>query len=129
MRKFSNVLLIDDDDISNFLTEIIIKDMNLSDDIHISSNGEEALNFIEKSNILTSPKDVLLLLDVNMPIMDGFELLDKLIPMGNIENFSIIMLTSSNYKNDIEKAKKYNVAGYINKPLTEEKLKEILVSL
>lgn len=135
MKKFNNVLLVDDDDISNFLTEIIIKDMSLSDQVHVTTNGEEALNYIQTSGMLTKENNNqngdLLLLDVNMPIMDGFEFLDKLNTMEKSEanTISVIMLTSSNYKNDIEKAKKYSVAGYINKPLTEDKLKEIINKL
>ncbi|CAN5223273.1 response regulator [soil metagenome] len=129
-KRFNKVLLVDDDDISNYLTEVLIQKLNFSGDIEVYKNGEEALNYIRNCmyhhDTLQCPE--LVILDINMPVMDGFEFLEEFEKLQRNNNIDIpvVMLTTSNYNNDIQKAKKYKVAGFVNKPLTEEKFLEIL---
>jgi CheY-like chemotaxis protein len=129
-KKFNKVLLVDDDDISNYLTEVLIQKLNFSGDIEVYKNGEEALNYIRNCmfNHDTVKCPELVILDINMPVMDGFEFLEEFEKLQKNNNIDIpvVMLTTSNYNNDIQKAKKYKVAGFVNKPLTEEKFLEIL---
>lgn len=129
-KKFNKVLLVDDDDISNYLTEVLIQKLDFSGEIEVYKNGEEALNYIKEcidnQNEVSVPE--LVILDINMPVMDGFEFLeefDKLQQENNMD-IPVVMLTTSNYNNDIQKAQKYKVAGFVNKPLTEEKFLDIL---
>ena len=130
-KHFRKILLIDDDSVSNFLSEMALQDMNLSDQVHVSENGEEALDFIcehccNKEKGADCPD--LIFLDINMPVMDGFQFLEALekIPYLHKKPMKIVMLTSSNANKDIEKAKKFNIDGYIVKPLSPEKLNLLL---
>lgn len=129
-KKFNKVLLVDDDDISNYLTEVLIQKLDFSGEIEVYKNGEEALNYIRdciiNQNGLQIPE--LVILDINMPVMDGFEFLEEFEKLQKSNNIDIpvVMLTTSNYNNDIQKAQRYKVAGFVNKPLTEEKFLEIL---
>lgn len=129
-KKFNKVLLVDDDDISNYLTEVLIQKLDFSGEIEVYKNGEEALNYIRECIISKGDLKVpeLVILDINMPVMDGFEFLEEFEKLQNTNNMEIpvVMLTTSNYNNDIQKAQKYKVAGFVNKPLTEEKFLEIL---
>ena len=73
MKKLNLVLLVDDDEISNFVTEKHIDRSNLVDHLEIKTNGQEAAEYL--SNCKNTYPD-LVLLDINMPLMSGFELLD-----------------------------------------------------
>lgn len=125
MQRFGSVLIIDDDYASNYLTEIILIDLDIATHIHVTRNGREALNFVKEN---CSEKTIhcpdLILLDINMPIMDGFEFLEEYEKLPYIQNepIPVILLTTSTNLKDVEKAKRFKVAGYIEKPLTEEKL-------
>lgn len=125
MQKLKNVLLIGDDETGNFLNKLFLEGLHYAENVHISCNGQEALDFI-----LENREDMpgLIFLDINMPVMDGFEFLEEFscLPSTLNSNIPIVMLTASERFHDYEKAKKYNVTGYLNKPLTEEKLEAIL---
>lgn len=132
MKKLNKVLLVDDDYISNFLNKLLIRDMNLTDKTFFASNGEEALDFIRENCVVTEGKEDdntidLILLDINMPVMDGFEFLEEYNKIENKRNnIYIVMLTSSSDYKDMQEAKKYNVSGFLNKPLTEEKINNVI---
>jgi CheY-like chemotaxis protein len=133
MKKLNRVLLIDDDEVTNMLNEIVIKDFNNDSEVMIASNGAEALDFLKETKKQpTAGLPDIIFLDINMPIMNGFEFLEELnkIGIGHNNEPSIVLLTSSQSHKDIEESKKYHqVAYYINKPLTEEKLSELLNQL
>jgi CheY-like chemotaxis protein len=136
MKKLSGVLIVDDDITNNFLSEILIQEMNITDHIFTVYNGKDALTFIkskylDESNLLKNSCPELILLDINMPVMDGFEFLEEFekIPNKSNNKIAIVMLTSSDDKRDVEKASQYSVAGYLNKPLTEDKINGILESI
>jgi CheY-like chemotaxis protein len=129
MKKLQSVLLIDDDFASNYLTRAIIQDMDITEEIYTTTNGEEALHFMKENCLSTDTScPELILLDVNMPIMDGFEFLEELHKMETLKNehTTIVMLTTSSNQRDTEKARKYKVACYLEKPLTEESIRTVL---
>src|SRR5688500_12750579 len=81
MARLRHILLVDDDEISNFVTEDILRDLNLSEEITTSANGDVALSFIREQ--MESPHKAialpeLILLDINMPVMDGLTFVEKL---------------------------------------------------
>lgn len=133
MHTIESVLLVDDDFASNYLTEMIIKDMNFAGPVSSVRDGKAALN-VMKTYCLPSGEELqqrcpdLILLDINMPIMDGFEFLDEYqkLHINKDTPIVIILLTTSTNVRDIEKAKKYNITAYLEKPLSEDKLKKAL---
>ena len=120
------VLLIDDDPIANFLHEERLSQMKFCRNIKATESVEEALLFLE--TCFTENNDyssLLILLDINMPVMDGFDFLDHLnyqteIPIHKID---IIVVSSSIHRIDRERAECYPILDYISKPLTSDKLK------
>lgn len=131
MAKFNCVLLIDDDEISNYTNYQIIKNLDLSPVIETVYNGEKALNFIQfyaENHDNNSPE--LILLDLKMPVMDGFEFLEYLTRkhLANIDDIKLIIL--SNYPIEVQKKLngKFRQLQFIEKPLTVEKLSSVLQS-
>lgn len=132
MDKCKSILLVDDDDISNFINQRVIAAANITEHIYITKNGLEALKYLrtqcnEKKELCPE----VILLDVKMPVMDGFEFLEEfeMTEKHLAGSIKIILLTSSNNPSDIEQAKKYNISGYINKPLTSDKLNEVFAQI
>ncbi len=130
--RYVNVLLIDDNDLDNFINEKMMESTHFSKNIQISTNGKSALDFIE--NLLVSdgrenkPYPDVMFVDLNMPVMDGFEFIEnfKKIDNENLKNCKIIILTSSINHEDRVRAEKIDSSIiFINKPLTNDFLKSI----
>jgi response regulator of citrate/malate metabolism len=129
MHKINCVLLIEDDHVTNFLNNRIIKGLRISEKINLAHNGKEALNFVKNfalMNLNTGPE--LILVDLNMPVSDGFEFIYsfKELQLSNSDKIKIIVLTTSDHEEDIGKIIRDKNIGYINKPLTEDKLLSVL---
>lgn len=126
--KFDKVLLVDDDNINNFLSEEIISGADIAKEVVLLTDGQQALSYLHS---LENKKDgsrqkLLILLDLNMPVMDGFEFLEEFNPANIKADLEIIILTSSDNQRDIEKIKAYDIKNFISKPITEEKLLEVI---
>ena len=124
MIKVDSVLLIDDDAVNNYLNSKLIRKMNISDEIHVATNGSEAVKFVEERR-QDCPN--LIFLDLNMPAIDGFEFLEifQKMEIPNKDKVVIVILTTSTNFGDMEKIKKYGNFEFVNKPLKEEKISEI----
>lgn len=108
------ILLVEDNEIFNFISKKVIKKANVDADIKVALNGQKAFEMIEEEGL---PDYILL--DINMPKMDGFEFLDQYELMDKGHKTKVFMLTSSIRANDkLEAFKHRNVAGYYEKPLT-----------
>lgn len=121
------IYLIDDDEISNFLNANLISKIAPHLGVVSFTSGSEALRHF-KTQPTEQIQNCLILLDIRMPVMSGFEFLEEIETAGiGINNStSIIVLSSSDNPRDIEIAKKHEVFGYLNKPLSEEALKPYL---
>jgi CheY-like chemotaxis protein len=126
--KFDKVLLVDDDNINNFLSEEIIAGANITNEVILLTDGQQAINYLNSLGFEEGhhSQKLLILLDLNMPVMDGFEFLEEFDPEKLKAEFVIIILTSSDNQRDIDKIKTYNIQNFISKPITEEKLLEVL---
>lgn len=119
-----SVLVVDDDKICNFLTVNALKKAGIEGEIEVVINGLEAIKLLQG---ITSNFPDLILLDINMPIMDGLEFLKNYESEGFIGKSKIAMYTSSIREADKEIAFKYgDVFDFINKPLTHEKLIDLI---
>lgn len=128
MNRLNSILLVDDDHASNYVTSLLIEKLDLSEQIHIFRDGKGAMQLLQKLYSLQKPTcPDLILLDINMPIMNGFEFLEQLKQIQPLQCNStrIVFLTSSAYEQNAERLKQYNIE-YITKPLTEEKLVDYL---
>ena len=124
-----DIFLIDDDALVNFLNQEIIKDSHPDIKVRSFESATEALEVIkEMLNTSNSKLPQLILLDINMPVMDGWEFLDIFdqLPENKTKDCKIIMHTSSIDPRDIEKAKTYKaVVDYMTKPLNLQSLSKI----
>lgn len=128
MHKIDNVVLIDDDAISNFLTAIVLKREQVTQKINIFQDGYNALEWLQEKSHENKSQPNLILLDLNMPAMDGFEFLTAYRELGGIYNNSVVVvLTTSDSVEDYERLKEFpEVEVYLNKPLTEDNLSYIM---
>lgn len=124
MNKLKKILLVDDDDLFNYIHQEILKKLQVTEKIEVAVNGKEALKFFESKENYPD----LVLLDIDMPIMNGFEFLHQITTTYKeaLTGTRIIMLTSSFNQRDIDKANGYKVSGYLNKPLSPDKFFEVL---
>lgn len=123
--KLKNILIVDDDDEYNFITEDIFQDTDLNCHLIFKLWAKDALDYLEE-NKGNFPD--LILLDINMPIMNGWEFLEAYESRNYhiTEPTIIIMNSSSVYQEDKEKAKTYaKVVDYIDKPFTVKKIYRI----
>lgn len=122
-----NLLVIDDDDINIFIIKKIVARTGYVVDMLSKSNGQLAIDYLNE--VIKNDKQLphLILVDINMPLMNGWEFLMAYEKLDLPENTRVYMLSSSVYENDIEKAKSYKtVNGFISKPLSLERLTELL---
>lgn len=125
------ILIIDDDEINNFIAGKLIKKIRENTVVNTCLNGLEGINYI-KSKIDTDDFPDVIFLDINMPIMNGWEFLDLYSELNSEikKKVTINMLSSSVYNEDIEKAKLYPaVSTFISKPLTIEKIQNLFDGL
>lgn len=122
MKK--SILLIEDDYVCNFLSTKVLEKMGIFKEIHAAVNGKEAIDFLNTYFKSSGSTPDFILLDLNMPVMDGFGFLEafKTLSLVNKENIKIIIVTSSANPGDISKAKKMGIEHYLVKPISEDKL-------
>ncbi len=126
--KFDRVLLIDDNDIDNFINERMITTNFFSNRVIVKNSGESALNYLRENSGEDANLPQIIFLDLNMPIMDGFAFLNEYekLPDTIKKNCKVIVLSSSISPEDINRASTNPlVVKYVNKPLNEKYLAAI----
>jgi len=132
MKKLNSILLIDDDKATNFISKMLIKKAGITDHIETVLNGKQALEYLtntgkykKEGNVCPFP--MLILLDINMPVMDGWEFVEAFQKLEKDQKVEIIMLTSSVNPDDRLKAEKLPaISGFQNKILKMEDLISIM---
>ena len=120
MHSFDLIILVDDDPINNLINKRLICKLNLSPLVLEFLEAERALTYIANQDI---EKKTLVLLDINMPVMNGWDFLCHYAGLEQHRQDRIIMLSSSIDHQDRLKSKEFDyVKGFIEKPLTQEKL-------
>jgi CheY-like chemotaxis protein len=122
-NKIFNILLVDDDQVDVMNVQRAFRKNNIQNPLYVAHNGLEALDMLRGSEgcqkITPTPR--LILLDINMPRMNGIEFLRELRKDPDLRSISVIILTTSSDDKDRFEAYHLNVAGYIVKPVSFEK--------
>ncbi|SDM23757.1 Response regulator receiver domain-containing protein [Catalinimonas alkaloidigena] len=127
MHKLRHILIIDDDEVSNMLTQITLNSAAAADRVSTVLNGKEAVDRLESAQ---EPFPDLILLDINMPLMNGFEFLEYWTRNGFTGYSKISMYTTSIRDEDKALAAQYpDVIAYMEKSLNEEKINHLLTLL
>lgn len=129
-KNVKTVLLVDDDNMTNFLHQRVLSKSSICADVKVAKNGQEGIQqLIELNQVLASKEDtVVVFLDLNMPILDGWGFLQEYAMNKNNLKFNtkIFVLSSSINPDDKEKAEENaHVDRYIYKPLTTTSLQSL----
>lgn len=122
MRSDKPVLLVEDDMIDTMTVQRAFKELQVDTPLVTAENGEEAMHYLEKSQDAPG----LILLDLNMPIMNGVEFLDRVKSNPDLRRIPIVVLTTSNEMEDRQKCFGHSVAGYMTKPVSYPNFKEMM---
>ena len=130
--KYRNILLLDDNDLDNFINEKIMESNLFSKKNYICTSGKSAIEFL--TNIIEMGDDFsknypeIIFVDLNMPLMDGFQFIEffKKNLESKLHNPKIVILTSSLFPEDVLKAEKISKdIIFLNKPLTKDVLEKL----
>jgi CheY-like chemotaxis protein len=127
-----NILLVEDDEVDVMTVQRAFKKGNITNPLYIAGNGIEALSLLRgnpgQPSLIPSERR-LILLDLNMPKMNGLEFLQELRADPTIRYIPVVVLTTSNEERDRVHAYDLNVAGYILKPVTFSIFVELMITL
>jgi CheY-like chemotaxis protein len=120
------VLLVEDDRVDALLVKKAFRSLKIDNPIHHVENGEEALAFLRNSE---NNRPWIVLLDINMPRMNGIEFLEEARKDDELKHIPVIILTSSVEQRDRIDAFKFGIAGYMVKPVTYSDMLELVEAI
>lgn len=127
------ILMADDDEDDRMLAEDALRESRVLNELHCVEDGVELLNYLRRegryADKASSPRPGLILLDLNMPRMDGREALQQLKADPNLRSIPIVILTTSIQEEDMVKGYDLGAASYITKPVTFEGLVDLMRAL
>jgi CheY-like chemotaxis protein len=124
-----SIMLVEDDEVDVMNLKRAFKKNNITNPLYLAGNGLEALDLLRKCGTEEMPLPKIILLDLNMPKMNGIEFLKELRKDEKLHGLSVFVMTTSNKDNDIIDAYNLNVAGYILKPLSMDKFMGAVAAL
>ena len=122
-----HILLVEDDDVDVMNVQRAFKKNHITNPLHLAGDGVEALRLLRDGTV--PPGRRLVLLDLNMPKMNGIEFLRELRADPKLQTASVVVLTTSNEERDRIEAFKLNVAGYLLKPVTFQQFAEVMSTI
>jgi CheY-like chemotaxis protein len=128
MNTIKRLLLLDDDELGNNLVSLVFKESGLVETFTIFTNGWETLEYLEKLELQGAQFPDLILVDLKMPEMDGFEFIERYSKQYRTvhSDTNLVILTSSIREKDKSQAlTTAHVSAYIHKPLTTEKINSL----
>ena len=120
------ILLVEDDQVDMMRVTRALKDIHVTNQIVHRENGEDALNYLRDEN---SDKPCLILLDLNMPIMNGIEFLQTVKKDERLRGIPVVVLTTSDDQQDKLDSFNLGVAGYVAKPVDYRQFVEVMRSI
>ncbi len=124
--SLAKILLVEDDDIDIAAFERAVKKSKLKNPLYKAYNGEEALKILKGNGDSPLERPYVIVLDINMPVMDGFEFLKFIRSDQKLKETLIFVLTTSRAEEDKKKAYGFNVAGFITKDEDNNSLLKIV---
>jgi CheY-like chemotaxis protein len=121
-----HILLVDDDEVDVMNVQRAFEKSRITNPVHVAKNGLDALQLLRDGTV--GPRR-LVLLDLNMPRMNGIEFLREVRADEQLRSTSVVVLTTSNEERDKIEAYELNVAGYLVKPLTFVKFVDVVATL
>lgn len=130
--KFNNVFVVDDDKIHHFIIKKLLESNNIDIQPLFFENGLDAINDLKGKISNDDILPDLILLDINMPILDGWQFLEEFISLKiqTVQNIVIHIISSSDNRIDIERAESFKdvIGNYLVKPMTSDAIKSIFLS-
>tara|TARA_B110000211_G_C14065993_1_gene547678 strand:- start:1613 stop:2074 length:462 start_codon:yes stop_codon:yes gene_type:complete len=127
------ILMADDDEDDRLLTQDALAESRVLNELHFVEDGVELLEYLERrgkfEDKITSPRPGLILLDLNMPRMDGREALEAIKANPNLKGIPVVILTTSKQEEDMVKGYNLGAASYITKPVTFDGLVDLMKTL
>ena len=126
MKKINTLCIIDDDNIFTLVAKKIVNLVGFCEHTMLLKNGREALDFFKEEELKGNRFPEVIFLDLNMPLMGGFEFLKELEKLKGSDKTKVFIFTSSIDPDDQLKAKDFSLVDqFVEKPLTVDKLKSI----
>lgn len=129
MNKFNEVFVVDDDKVYHYILKKLLKKNNVNITSHFFENGHDAMEVLKSNSEKGGAMPDLILLDINMPIMDGWQFLEEFQKIKDtlLKDTTIYMISSSNSYVDLEKVKEFpeDVMDYFMKPVSYEDICKI----
>lgn len=125
-----NVLLVEDNEGDIILTIEALKELDFKINVSVVRDGEEALYFLKKeAEFVDAPTPILVLLDINLPKVDGKQVLSYIKNTATLKHIPVIMLTTSSSQLDINEAYNSHANCYLTKPVNLENFFALVTSL
>lgn len=127
MKTDKPLLLVEDDEVDVLTVQRALRDLDVSNDLLVASNGEDALAVLRRRDRDTTP--ALILLDLNMPRMNGLEFLRQARAENLVQGIPVVVLTTSRQDQDILEGFELAVSGYMVKPVDYRKFVEVMSTI
>ena len=122
-----NILLVDDDEVDVMTVKRAFSKANIANKLYVATDGIQALEMLRSDGV--PPQRRVMLLDLNMPRMSGIEVLREIRADPALRALTVVVLTTSNEDRDRVDAYRFNVAGYLLKPVTFHAFADVMVTL
>ncbi len=126
MRNFKPILLVDDDDVDAIITQRAVNDLKITNELIRKVDGEDALDYLRDQS---NARPCVILLDLNMPRMNGFEFLKVAKADPELRRIPVVVLTTSDVDQNILDSFDLGVAGYIVKPVDYKQFLEAMKTI
>ncbi|MAC38859.1 MAG: response regulator [Maricaulis sp.] len=128
--KLADILLVEDNDDDVYLTRMAFEDSAFDSAIHVVNDGEKALDFLyRRGDYSNCPVPDLVLLDLNLPKLNGIQILETLKSDETLSVIPVVMLTSSKAERDVLESYRHHASGYVSKPSEFSRLVDIVEAI
>jgi chemotaxis family two-component system response regulator Rcp1 len=123
------VLMVEDDPDDVYLTQQALRDSRLLVNLHVVEDGEQAMRYLRREHGVQSRRPNLILLDLNLPVMDGREVLTAIKDDPMLNDIPVVVLTTSKAEEDIAASYRRHANCYISKPVDIEQFRTVVAAI